>query len=78
MQEYIELAREDTVVYDFKKEFKGLYVPNAEPGRVEAPAMIFAAVAGSRGPNEEGDACKQALELLYAFSYAVKASNGLE
>lgn len=25
----------------------------------------------------EGDACKQALELLHAFSYAVKTSNGL-
>lgn len=62
------------MAYDFKKEFKDLYVPKAKPGLVEVPAMTFAAVAGSGNPNEEGGAYKQALELLYSFSYAVKMS----
>ena len=36
--------------------------------------MTFAAVAGTGDPNEEGGAYSRALELLYAFSYAVKMS----
>ena len=44
------------MAYDFKKEFKDLYVPKAKPGLVEVPAMTFAAVAGSGDPNEEGGA----------------------
>lgn len=62
------------MAYDFKEEFKDLYAPKAKPGLVEVPAMTFAAVTGSGDPNEEGGAYKQALELLYPFSYAVKMS----
>lgn len=62
------------MAYDFKKEFKDLYVPKAKPAVIEVPAMTFAAVAGSGDPNEEGGAYKHALELLYAFSYTVKMS----
>lgn len=62
------------MVYDFKKEFRDLYLPKAKPAFVEVPAMTFAAVAGSGDPNEEGGAYQQALNLLYGFSYAVKMS----
>ncbi len=62
------------MAYDFKKEFKDLYVPKAKPELVEVPVMTFAAVAGSGDPNKEGGDYKQALELLYAFSYTVKMS----
>lgn len=36
--------------------------------------MTFVAVAGSGDPNAEGGAYKQAVELLYTFSYTVKMS----
>ena len=60
------------MAYDFKKEFRDLYQPKAKPSFVDVPAMTFAAVAGTGDPNEEGGAYSRALELLYAFSYAVK------
>ena len=62
------------MAYDFKKEFRDLYQPKAKPSFVDVPAMTFAAVAGTGDPNEEGGAYSRALELLYAFSYAVKMS----
>lgn len=69
------IVREGTAMaYDFKKEFRDLYQPKAAPALVDVPAMTFAAVAGAGDPNEEGGAYRQALELLYAFSYTVKMS----
>lgn len=62
------------MAYNFKKEFRDLYQPKAKPSFVDVPAMTFAAVAGTGDPNEEGGAYSRALELLYAFSYAVKMS----
>ena len=62
------------MAYDFKKEFRDLYQPKGKPSLVDVPAMTFAAVAGTGDPNEEGGAYSRALELLYAFSYAVKMS----
>lgn len=61
-------------MYDFKKEFKDLYVPKVKPGLVGVPTMTFVAVARSGDPNEKCGDYKQALELLYSFSYAVKMS----
>ena len=60
------------MAFDFKKEFKDLYVPKSKPALIEVPAMTFVAVAGNGNPNEEEGAYKQALGLLYAFSYSVK------
>lgn len=62
------------MAYDFKREFRDLYQPKARPSLVDVPAMTFAAIAGTGDPNEEGGAYGHALELLYAFSYAVKMS----
>lgn len=42
--------------FDFKKEYRDLYVPKASPALVDVPAMTFAAVAGTGDPNEEGGA----------------------
>lgn len=62
------------MAFDFKREFRELYQPKAKPSFVEVPAMTFAAVAGTGDPNEKDGAYAHALELLYAFSYAVKMS----
>lgn len=58
--------------FDFKKEYRDLYLPTAEPALADVPAMTFAAVAGTGDPNEEGGAYAQALALLYGFSYTAK------
>lgn len=62
------------MAYDFKKEDKVFYSPKTAPSLVDVPAMTFVAVAGSGDPNAEGGAYKQAVELLYTFSYTVKMS----
>lgn len=62
------------MAYDFKKEFKDLYIPKAKAKLIDVPAITFIAVAGSGNPNEEGGTYKQALALLYTFSYTVKMS----
>lgn len=60
------------MAFDFKKEYRDLYVPKTKLMFIDVPAMTFAAVAGTGDPNEEGGAYQQALSLLYGFSYSVK------
>ena len=62
------------MAYDFKKEYKDLYLPKAKPSLIEVPAMNFVAVAGTGDPNQNGVFYQQALELLYGFSYTIKMS----
>ena len=58
--------------FDFKKEYKDLYLPKTKPMLIDVPAMTFIAVAGSGNPNEENGDYAEALDLLYAFSFTVK------
>ena len=58
--------------FDFKKEYKDLYLPRALPMLIDVPAMTFVAVAGSGNPNEDNGDYAEALGLLYAFSFTVK------
>lgn len=60
--------------FDFKKQFKALYLPPTTPGIVDVPPMSFVAVRGSGDPNEEGGAYAHALELLYGIAYTIKMS----
>ena len=62
------------MVFDFKREYRDLYLPATEPVHIDVPPMTFAAVAGTGDPNEEGGAYARALALFYGFSYAVKMS----
>lgn len=61
-------------VLDFKKEYRDLYMPKAEPGVIEVPDMLFIMVDGRGDPNAEGGEYQQAVELLYGLSYAIKMS----
>jgi len=57
---------------DFKKEMKHLYQPSAkEVVQVEVPAANFLMVDGEGDPNTS-QAYSDAIEVLYAVSYAVK------
>ena len=57
---------------DYKKAEKHLYLPK-KPAIVDVPEMIFFAVEGRGDPNTS-PAYREALELLYAFSFTVKMS----
>lgn len=62
------------MAFDFKKEYKDLYLPKAAPAIVEVPAMTFFAVAGAGDPNEEGGSYAEAMGVLYSLSFTVKMS----
>lgn len=62
------------VAFDYKKEYKELYLPPKTPGIITVPAMNFLAVRGQGDPNEEDGAYKQALAMLYAVAFTIKMS----
>lgn len=58
---------------DYKKEYKDLYQPSSKPMVIEVPEMVFIAVDGKGDPNTCVE-YKEALELLYGLSFAIKMS----
>ena len=59
--------------FDFKKEYKELYLPKTKPGVVDVPGMLFIMIDGRGDPNTSID-YKNALEVLYGLSYSIKMS----
>lgn len=57
--------------FDFKKEYKGLYMPKTTPCIIDVPAMKFIMVNGNGNPNTSL-LYKQSVELLYGLSYSIK------
>lgn len=62
------------VKFDYKKEYKDLYMPKVKPCIIDVPAMHFIMVEGSGNPNSSDGEYKQAMELLYGLSYTIKMS----
>ena len=62
------------MAFDFKKEYKELYLPKRTPELVSVPPMTFVAVRGEGDPNVEGGAYKEAVGVLYAIAYTIKMS----
>lgn len=60
--------------FDFKKEYKELYMPKSVPEIIEIPTMNYIAVRGSGDPNREDGEYKKAVELLYGIAYTIKMS----
>ncbi len=59
--------------FDFKKEYKDLYLPGKQPVMIDIPGMKFIMVEGKGDPNT----CKEysdAMEILYGLSYGIKMS----
>jgi hypothetical protein len=59
--------------FDFKKEYKDLYLPGKQPVMIDIPTMKFIMVEGKGDPNT----CKEysdAMEILYGLSYGIKMS----
>lgn len=59
--------------FDFKKEYRDLYLPKTAPILVDVPTMVFLCVDGAGDPNTCA-AYREALELLYGLSYSIKMS----
>lgn len=62
------------MAFDFKKEYKELYVPKTTPGIVTVPPVNYIAVEGQGDPNQADGEYQQAVSVLYAVSYTIKMS----
>jgi hypothetical protein len=60
-------------VFDFKKEYKELYLPKTKPSIIDVPTMNFFMVDGKGDPNIS-PFYKAAVEVLYGLSYSIKMS----
>lgn len=61
--------------FDYKKEYKELYMPKSKPSIVDVPKLQYVAVRGSGDPNEEGAEYSNAVSILYSISYTIKMSH---
>ena len=61
-------------ILDYKKEYRDLYLPKAEPSVIKVPEMIFAAVEGKGNPNEADGEYQAAVGVLYGIQYTIKMS----
>jgi hypothetical protein len=59
--------------FDFKKEYRDLYLPGDKPGLVTVPAMNFIMLDGAGDPHSN-DEFEQSVEVLYGLSYTIKMS----
>ncbi len=62
------------MAFDFKKEYKDLYMPKASPVIIDVPEMNYISVCGSGNPNDPAGEYQKALVMLYAVAYTLKMS----
>lgn len=62
------------MAFDFKKEYKNLYMPKSVPEIVTVPKANYIAIRGKGDPNVEGGEYQQAIGILYALAYTLKMS----
>jgi hypothetical protein len=60
--------------FDYKKEYKDIYLPKTKPMLIEIPQMNYIMVEGKGDPNTEGGEYKEAVEILYNLSFTIKMS----
>lgn len=63
------------MAFDYKKEYKDLYIPKATPTVVEVPDMKFIAVDGTGNPNDPDGEYQRALGILFPVAYTLKMSH---
>ena len=59
--------------FDFKKEYKSIYLQKTAPVLVDVPPMTYLCVDGKGDPNTSRE-YKDALAVLYGLSYTIKMS----
>lgn len=62
------------MAFDFKKEYRDLYLPKTTPQIVTVPRANYIAVRGEGDPNAADGAYKEAIGVLYAIAYTIKMS----
>ncbi len=62
------------MAFDFKKEYKELYMPKNTPEIVTVPKANYIAVRGKGDPNEADGDYQKAIGVLYAIAYTLKMS----
>lgn len=62
------------MAFDFKKEYKELYMPKNKPEIVHVPKANYVAVRGKGNPNNPEGEYQQAIGVLYAIAYTLKMS----
>lgn len=62
---------------DFKKAYKTLYAPISTPTIIDVPEMRFIMIDGKGNPNTSSS-YKEAVELLYGLSYAIRMNKTVE
>lgn len=60
--------------FDFKKEYKEIYMPPKKPTIVTVQPMNYIAVKGEGDPNEEDGEYKQSIAVLYGIAFTIKMS----
>jgi hypothetical protein len=63
-----------SIVMDYKKECKDLYLPKTTPALIDVPEMQFVAVEGRGNPNDENGEYQKAIPVLYGIQYTIKMS----
>ncbi len=58
--------------FDYKKEYKDLYLPKNSPILIDVPKMRFIMIDGKGDPNDAE--YQEAMPILYALSYTIKMS----
>ena len=62
------------MAFDYKKEYKELYMPKNKPEILTVPKMNYIAVRGKGNSNEQGGAYQNAISVLYSVAYTLKMS----
>ena len=62
------------MVFDYKKEYKNLYIAKNVPKIIEIPEITYLAVRGNGDPNTQDGEYKKGIELLYTVMYTIKMS----
>ncbi len=60
--------------FDYKKEYKDLYMPKTIPMIIDVSKMTFIMVDGKGNPNDIDGEYQKAMEILYGLSYTIKMS----
>lgn len=58
--------------FDFKKEYRELYVPKRKPSIVTVPKCNYLAIQGKGDPNDENGEYHTAMGLLYGIAFTIK------
>lgn len=60
----------DSMKCEWKREEKGIYLPNTVPVLVSVPSFKYITITGKGNPNNED--FKNRIEVLYSLSYAIR------